>query len=179
METSKINWQPIHLEDDRVKLVPLTESDFDRLYAVASDPLLWQQHPAKSRFQREVFQLFFEGALASGTSFLIVDKVSGTVIGSTRYYDYQAKQSAVGIGFTFLAIPYWGGPYNRSAKTMLLGYAFQYVDKVFFHIGATNIRSQVAISRLGAIKTEEVEFEVEGKKLPHYVYVIEKQEWGK
>ena len=49
--------QPI-LESHKVRLVPLQESDFERLYQVASDPLVWEQHPNKNRFEREVFKIF-------------------------------------------------------------------------------------------------------------------------
>jgi RimJ/RimL family protein N-acetyltransferase len=49
--------QPI-LEIHKVRLVPLRESDFERLYQVASDPLVWEQHPNKNRFQKDIFRNF-------------------------------------------------------------------------------------------------------------------------
>ena len=48
--------QPKHLQNELIKLVPLHENDFEELYEVASDPLVWEQHPNKLRYQREVFQ---------------------------------------------------------------------------------------------------------------------------
>ena len=53
-----MNLQPT-LENENVKLVPLQETDFERLYDVASDPLIWEQHPNKDRYKREIFQTFF------------------------------------------------------------------------------------------------------------------------
>ena len=173
----EINWQPENLENELVKIVPLNESDFNKLYKVASDPLIWEQHPAWDRYKKEVFQLFFDGAVSGKTAFLIIDKKTDKIIGSTRYYDYSQGNSSIAIGYTFLAKEYWGGQYNQSAKKLLLNYAFQFVDKVYFHIGTTNIRSQLAIKKIGAIKLKEVNFENNGQQLPHFEFVIEKQTW--
>lgn len=176
MTSFNVNWQP-SLENNLVKLVPLTIGDFDLLFEVAADPLIWEQHPARDRYKREVFQTFFDAAVSSRTAFLIVDKKTNEVIGSTRYYDFKPETSSVAIGYTFLACAYWGGAFNHSVKKLLLEYAFQYIDKVYFHIGSTNVRSQKAIERIGAIKIAEVNFDLNGKKLPHYEYVIEKEDY--
>ncbi len=73
------------LENDEVKLLSLQESDFKRLYEVASDPEIWTQHPNKNRCERELFFNFFEGTMMSVGAFLILDKASGEVAGSTRF----------------------------------------------------------------------------------------------
>jgi len=166
MET--INWQPTHLEDGLVKLVPLTANDYERLYRVAADPLIWEQHPSWDRYKENVFREYFNGAVESRTAFLIVDKASNEVIGSTRYYDY--KDDSVAIGFTFLAKEFWGGKYNKAVKKLMIDYAFGFVDKIIFHIGATNLRSQIATGRLGAVKTGE--FVADGK--PSVEFTLEK-----
>ena len=177
MENTTPNWQPTNLETDILKLAPLTVSDFDALFEVASDPLIWEQHPTKDRYKKEVFQLFFDGAVASKTAFLIIDTGTNKLIGSSRYYDYRPEQSSIAIGYTFLNRDYWGGTYNKSSKKILLNYAFQYVDKVYFHIGATNGRSQKAILNIGAHKIGEVDFDHYGQKVLHYEYVILKKDW--
>lgn len=173
----KFSIQPL-LENEQAKLIPLKEDDFEELYHVASDPEIWKQHPNKNRYQREVFQTFFEGALQSKGAFKIIDKKSNDVIGSTRFYEYNSKDNSIFIGYTFYATACWGKGYNLSVKKMMLDYIFKYVTKVIFHIGAENIRSQVAISRLGAIKTgeEEVTYFGESPKL-NFVYTITKSEW--
>ena len=58
----------------------------------------------------------------------------------------------------------------------MLDYAFQYVDKVYFHIGAQNIRSQKAIEKIGAIKVDEFEVAYYGEpsKL-NFIYLINKK----
>lgn len=167
------------LENDIILLSPLAETDFELLFAAASDPKIWEQHPNKDRWKREVFQLFFEGALQSKGAYKIIDKASNKVAGSTRFYDYDEKENSILIGYTFYATEYWGKGNNYAVKAMMLDYVFQFVDRVYFHIGANNIRSQIAIGRLGAKKVDEQEVAYFGEppKL-NYVYAIEKQEWA-
>ena len=178
MTATTVNWQPQHLEDNVVKLVPLAEKDFESLFKVAADPLIWEQHPANDRYKREVFQQFFDGAIASKTSFLIIDKPSNEIIGATRYYDYQPGNSGIAIGYTFLVRKCWGGQFNKSAKRLLLNYAFQFVDKVYFHIGATNLRSQLAIKKFGAAKVNELYIDNNGQSQFYFEYLIRKEDWN-
>ncbi len=177
MTKTIINWQPENLEDSIVRLTPIAQSDFENIYHVASDPLIWELHPSKDRYRREVFQLYFDSAISSNTAFLILDKSTDKIIGSTRYYDYQPDNSSIAIGYTFLARQYWGGLYNKSSKKLLLNYAFQFVDKVYFHIGVTNLRSQSAITKIGATKVNEVVLDNNGQEQLHYEYLIQKQDW--
>ena len=178
MTSTTVNWQPTTLENELVKLVPLTEHDFDRLYAVAADPLIWAQHPSSDRYQESVFRDFFEGALASKTAFVIIDKSSGQAIGSTRFYDHKENES-IAIGFTFLARQYWGGRYNKAVKDLMINYAFKYVEAVIFHIGATNLRSQIATMRFGAVKTGELFTQEQNGQRLSYEYTLKKQDWQK
>jgi len=177
MTNSVFNLQPVILENDLIKIMPLTKNDFEKLYQVASDPLIWEQHPEKDRYKREVFQSFFNGAVNSESSFLIFEKRTNKLIGSTRYYDHDPLKSKIAIGFTFLARKYWGGQYNRAMKCLLLDYAFQNIESVRFHIGATNIRSQKAILKIGARKISEMYLDLNGIKLLHFEYEIKKQDW--
>lgn len=172
-----MNIQPI-LETGEIKLCPLLATDFEPLYAVASDPAIWLQHPNKDRWRKDVFSSFFEGALQSKGAFKIVDKLSGDVLGSSRFYDLNEQDSSIFIGYTFYAVEYWGKGINHAVKTLMLNYAFQFVSKVYFHIGATNIRSQISIGRLGAVKVgeQEVTYFAELPKL-NFVYEISRTNW--
>ncbi|MFT3682618.1 MAG: GNAT family N-acetyltransferase [Ferruginibacter sp.] len=169
--------QPVHLENELVRIIPLTATDFERLYAIASDPLIWEQHPASNRYKEEVFRIYFDSAVAAGTAFLIFEKSSGTLIGCTRYYDHNTERSSIAIGYTFLARQYWGGLYNQSVKKLLIDNAFQFADAVIFHIGACNIRSQKAIEKTGAHKTGEFFSESNGKQLLNFEFTIHKKDW--
>lgn len=173
----KINTQP-QLENEKVILYPLQEKDFDDLYAVAADPKIWEQHPNKNRWKVEVFKTFFDGAIQSNGAFKIVDKANGNTIGCTRFYDYNEKEKEILIGYTFYAIAYWGKGFNHAVKTLMLDYIFQFVTKVYFHVGASNLRSQIAIGKLGTTKIDEQEVTYFGE-LPklNYIYSLTKTEW--
>ena len=168
--------QPI-LEDDILLALPLKEEDFELLFMAAADPLVWDQHPNKNRYQRSEFLNFFKGAMQSGGAFAIVDKVSNEIIGSSRYYDLNASEKSIFIGYTFFAKKYWGKNYNHSLKKLMIIHAFKFVDTIYFHIGATNFRSQRSIEKLGAIKIDEqlVEYFGEEPRM-NFVYEIQKIE---
>jgi RimJ/RimL family protein N-acetyltransferase len=172
-----MNLQPF-LENDTIQLIPLQASDFEALYHVASDPLIWEQHPNKNRYQKAIFQNFFDGALLSKGAFVIVDKETNAIIGSTRFYDWNSEEKSVLIGYTFYGRNYWGSKYNPMIKKMMLDYAFQFVDHVYFHVGTENIRSQIAMERLGAIKVREINIAYHGEheKL-NFEYLISKSDW--
>jgi RimJ/RimL family protein N-acetyltransferase len=170
-----MSWQPDYLEDDIIKILPLKESDFESLYQVASDPLIWEQHPAKNRCEREVFRQFFDDAINTKSAFVIQDKKSQKLIGSTRFYDFDSEDSSIALGYTFLSREFWGGEYNKLVKKLLLDYAFQFVDKVYFHIGETNFRSQAAIKKIGAKQDGVLVFDLSGNKSSHLKFVIHKE----
>lgn len=171
-----LNWQPQHLQNELVALFPLREEDFDDLYTVASDPLVWEQHPNKLRYQREVFRNFFEGAMLSQGAFLIRHKTTNEIVGCSRFYDYNENQKSVLIGYTFIGRAFWGNGYNKALKKLMLEYAFQFVNKVYFHIGACNIRSQKAIAKIGALKVDEFEVEYYGEEPKlNFVYEITRE----
>lgn len=173
MESTQVNWKPDNLEDELIQLVPIVETDFERTFEAAADPLIWEQHPSKDRYKRESFQQYFDDAINSKTAFLIIDKSNSQIIGSTRFYNYKPEESSIAIGYTFLTRQYWGGQYNKAAKKLLIDYAFNFVDKVYFHIAASNIRSQMAILKIGAKKVNEIDFDIQGQKILHFEYVID------
>jgi RimJ/RimL family protein N-acetyltransferase len=143
--------QPV-LRGKLLELRPLREADFDALYAVASDPLVWEQHPESDRYQEEVFREFFREALASGGALVATDLETGRVVGSSRFYGYDEASSEVEIGWTFLARSHWGGLYNGEMKRLMLRHAFRYVDTVVFLVGPLNVRSQRALEKIGAVR---------------------------
>jgi RimJ/RimL family protein N-acetyltransferase len=135
-----------------LELRPLNPADFGDLFAVASDPLIWEQHPSKDRYQEEVFKGFFRGALYSGGAFAVIDLRDGRIIGSSRFHGYDEAKSEVEIGWTFLARSHWGGSYNREMKHLMLRHAFQFVNSVIFVVGPQNFRSQKALEKIGAVR---------------------------
>jgi RimJ/RimL family protein N-acetyltransferase len=145
-----------HLKGELLELRPLATDDWDELFAVASDPLIWEQHPEQDRYTENVFRIFFKEALESGGAFVIIDRQTQHIIGSTRFYGYDPEKSEIEIGWTFLARKYWGGRYNAEMKRLLLNHAFKFVQSVVFFVGEDNVRSQKAMEKVGAIKVETV-----------------------
>jgi RimJ/RimL family protein N-acetyltransferase len=173
------NLQPTYLESQLIKLIPLQEDHFEQLYSVASDELLWEQHPNKNRYKRDVFQTFFDGAMQSKGAFLVLETQTGETIGSSRFYDYDQESNSILIGYTFIGRKFWGKGYNKELKKLMMNYAFQYVSKIIFHIGATNFRSQKAIEKIGAIKIDEFEVEYFGEESKlNYIYQISKENYN-
>ena len=143
--------QPV-LKGELLGLRPLRPEDFHDLYAVASDPLIWEQHPIKDRYKEEVFKGFFREALESGGALIAIDSKDGQVIGSSRFHGYDKEKSEIEIGWTFLARSHWGGIYNREMKQLMLRHAFQFVNSVIFLVGPQNLRSQRAMEKIGGVR---------------------------
>ena len=161
------------LKGNLIELRPLRLEDFEALSQAAGDPLIWEQHPEKDRYKPEVFRKFFDGAMESKGGFAIVERKSGRIIGSSRYYEYNTDRREVMIGFTFLERAFWGGPYNRELKSLMLDHAFRYVDRVIFQVGENNLRSQRALEKIGARFLSKIEIPgSNGSMVPCVVYVI-------
>jgi len=143
--------QPV-LKNELIELRPLAAEDFDALYAVASDPLIWEQHPARDRYELTVFQKFFRESLVSGGALIAIDPKTRQVIGSSRFHGYDERKRVIEIGWTFLARSYWGGRYNGEMKRLMLQHAFQFVDSVVFLVGPQNRRSQRAMEKIGGVR---------------------------
>jgi RimJ/RimL family protein N-acetyltransferase len=143
--------QPI-LRGELLGLRPLQPLDFHDLYAVASDPLIWEQHPIKDRYKEKVFKGFFREALESGGALIATDAKNGEIIGSSRFHGYDKQKSEIEIGWTFLARSRWGGICNREMKQLMLRHAFKFVNSVIFLIGPQNLRSQRAMEKIGGVR---------------------------
>jgi len=131
-------------------LRPLRSDDFAALYGVASDPLMWELHPSRDRYQEPVFRKFFEQGLACGGALLATDVATGQVIGTSRFDRYDESKSEIEIGWTFLARSHWGGAYNGEMKQLMLVHAFRFVARVVFVVGPDNLRSRRALEKIGA-----------------------------
>jgi RimJ/RimL family protein N-acetyltransferase len=139
------------LDGELLCLRPLRTADFPDLYAVASDPLIWELHPSNDRYKEEVFAEFFREAMESGGAFAAIDSKTGQIIGSSRFHGYDREKSEIEIGWTFLSRAYWGGIYNREMKQLMLRHAFQFVNHVVFQVGPQNFRSRRALEKIGAV----------------------------
>jgi RimJ/RimL family protein N-acetyltransferase len=168
------DFQP-KLIGDTLVLRPLLASDLDGLCMAAADPFIWEQHPSPQRYQREIFEKeFFSGALASGSAFVIEERNTGRIIGSSRYYDWQPDTQEIAVGFTFLIRDHWGGNTNSELKSLMLQHAFQWANRVWFHIGKNNWRSRKGTEKIGARFSHENKREIGGTVHEYAFYVIDK-----
>ena len=174
-----MNRQPV-LTGERLLLRPLRADDWDALYAVASDPLIWELHPAHDRWQEPVFRAYFTNALALGGAVAVIDRASGAIIGSSRWQGYNpADGGSVEIGWTFLARSHWGGAINRELKRLMLAHALQSVARVDFRVGAANLRSRRAMEKIGGHLSDRAEqVEMAGSKVDHVIYEITRKSFA-
>ena len=166
------------LHNDLIRLEPLAAGDLEQLYAVAADPLIWEQHPNPNRYQRAAFENYFKGAIESGGAFRVIDQATGETIGSSRFCSHNKVEKTIDIGYTFIARSRWGGGYNRAMKTLMLDHAFGFVDRVIFQVGINNKRSRAAMVKLGAVHIGDAEVSYYGEASTHNViYAIDRADW--
>jgi N-acetyltransferase len=165
------------LAGDSITLRPLLADDFEALHVAASDPLIWEQHPDPLRFEREAFRVkFFDPAVACKMAYVVVDNATGQLVGSSRYYEYDADKGEIAIGFTFLRRDQWGGTANREMKALMLDHAFASdISRVWFHVGKSNMRSRKAMEKIGGQFSHEGIKELAGMKIDYVFFTIDKQ----
>jgi N-acetyltransferase len=171
-----IELQPV-LQGATLTLRPLSPDDFDALYAVASDPLIWEIHPEPTRWQQAVFRKFFDAGIESKGAFVIIDRATSRIIGSSRYYEWTPETREVAIGFTFLARSHWGGATNREMKTLMLEHIYQWADTVWFHVGQQNWRSRKAMEKIGGQLSHYAPVDVAGVPHEYAYYKIERPKY--
>jgi RimJ/RimL family protein N-acetyltransferase len=163
-----------HLSGDLVELRPLVPEDWDGLFAVASDPKIWEQHPQSNRYQPDVFRQFFQNALDSGGALVAIDRATQRIIGSSRFVWHDKPNRTIEIGWTFLACTHWGGRYNGEMKRLMIAHAFGFADRIVFIVGPDNRRSRKAVERIGATLTDRRErgTAADGRAIEQVVYEI-------
>ncbi|MEO0464368.1 MAG: GNAT family N-acetyltransferase [Pseudomonadota bacterium] len=165
------------LEGERLQLRPLCADDWEALFALASDPAVWEQHPIHDRWREDVFRGFFDDALAQGGALAVLHKASGELIGTSRFRGNEPDDpdgvGCVEIGWTFIAPRWWGRGINQEMKRLMLDHAFQYVERVEFRVGETNYRSRIALEKIGAERTSRSDLDrYQGKRVLDLIYEI-------
>lgn len=174
---SKLNLQP-NLENEFIILRPLLESDFDDLYEVAKDPMIWEQHPSHNRYTLEVFTVYFNDSIKSKGALVILDKLTNKIIGSSRFQIIDTTDQAIEIGWSFLSRNYWGGKYNKYVKDLMMNHAFRFVKDIIFYIGKNNFRSQKSVQKIGAERLTDTKYSHLIKKDENvYSFRMRKEDW--
>ena len=167
------------LHGTRIALRPLAAADWEALFAVAADPLIWAVHPAHDRWQEPVFRRFFDEALASGGGLVATDPATAEVIGFSRYDRARVEPGEIEIGWTFLARSYWGGAANAEMKRLMIAHALKSFDRTVFLVGDTNVRSRRAMEKIGGRLTERTQdTELAGRTIRHVIYVVDHDDFA-
>lgn len=161
-----------------LRLRPLQAGDLEPLHEVANDPSLWAGHPATNRYQRVVFEPYFETLLASRATLVATLIDTGQIIGCSRFYTPPEEDQGISIGYTFLGRAWWGGAFNHDMKALMLAHAFEHVDHVWLHIDPANLRSQRATQKLGAFKVGEGPLNMAGKQGVWQTWRLEQTAWA-
>ncbi len=143
------------LENNKIRLEPLTLEHADALAKLVTDGELWKLN-ITSAPRPEDSQAYIETALntADRIAFAVIDKATNTFIGTTSYYNISPEIQRLEIGYTFYGQSYWRTYVNSNCKLLLLTYVFETLTwkTVGWQTDNLNVRSQQAIERLGAKK---------------------------
>ncbi|WP_192560579.1 GNAT family N-acetyltransferase [Pseudomonas allokribbensis] len=160
-----------------LRLKPLSESDFEGLFLAASDPHIWAGHPASDRYERPVFEAYFAARLATGKTLAVIDIDSGLIVGMSSYYTPPDLPDSIAIGYTFLVRAKWGGETNRELKQLMVEHAFKAYDTVYLHIAPSNIRSQKAAMKIGAVHLYDAELTLSTTQAWCKCYGLTRSQW--
>ena len=147
---------PVILEGRHTRLEPLTPSHKEALVTAAADGELWNSTvtivPNRDNVTGYVEAALTAQAQGSELPFVIVQKTTGRVVGTTRFYDIQPDQKNAAIGYTWVASSAQRTVVNTEAKLLLLAHAFENWGcvRVEFITDVLNEQSRAAIIRLGA-----------------------------
>ncbi|MFJ9463637.1 GNAT family N-acetyltransferase [Viridibacillus arvi] len=150
--------EDIQLLGEHVLLVPLKDSHLEGLYLAGQFQEIWTYTSAEIRsiedMKQYIKQALNEKINGTQNPFVIIEKKTNQIIGSTRFLDIDCQHKRLEIGFTWLTPTKWRTPINTECKYLLLKFAFEQlsVNRVQIKTDHENKRSQAAIERLGAKK---------------------------
>lgn len=176
-----LDLQPV-LQSKTLLLRPLENSDFAQLFNIASDRLLWEQHPNPDRYKKIEFEKWFTAAIESKGTMVAIDigNSDSIIVGTSRfyrsYYTWQADNNEIAIGYTFIQRSLWGSGTNIELKKLMLNYAFHHIKIVWLHVGANNIRSQKAVEKIGAKYSHRQMIEMADEPIEYIFYKMYKSD---
>ena len=150
--------EPVDLVGEHVALVPMEDAHVDDLYDAGRSPEIWPYMPMQVGGRDDMVRLVRDAlrARAQGQElpFVIRDRRSGRIVGSTRFLDITPAHRNIEIGWTWLEPAVWRTPINTECKYLLTRHCFETLKmiRVQLKTDARNTRSQRAIERLGAVR---------------------------
>src|SRR3981081_2401409 len=91
-----------------ITIRPIAAEDWTDLFAAGADPEIWRVHPVPDRYTEAGFRKFFDSAVNSKMSFVFVDRATGRLVGSSRYYGYQPEAGEIAMRRSILASRHTG-----------------------------------------------------------------------
>jgi RimJ/RimL family protein N-acetyltransferase len=150
--------EPVTLENDFVRLDPISEEHREPLRRAGDDPELWRY--ARANQDGRNYDSYFDHTLRVAASsenrpFAVFSKTRAAYVGGTRFHDIDRLHKHAAIGSTWYAKSEWSGPVNPSCKLLLMSHIFDTLEwiRAEFRVDARNARSRGAVLKLGA--TEE------------------------
>jgi RimJ/RimL family protein N-acetyltransferase len=142
------------LESEKLMLRPMGKGDFTDLLALASLPDMWRffTHDLSTE---EGFSNWAEPAFdKSRLQFVVIDKLSGSIAGSTAFGNYSSRDKRIEIGWTWLGKEFQGTGINHEMKKLMLSYCFELLDleRVEFKTDVLNIQARKALRNINAIE---------------------------
>ena len=178
----------IILENNRVLLRKYHPFDGAQLQHIVYDEDIWRFMPTKISNQEEleVWQQTVENGYSTGTryTFIIIDKATGKIAGSTSYGNISDTDKRLEIGWTWLSKEFRGAGLNRHCKFLLLQYAFEELkyERVELKTDVLNTRSRKAMLKIGATEEGVLRSHTlmhDGRRRDTIYYSILRPEWYK
>ncbi|MGW0664070.1 GNAT family N-acetyltransferase [Streptodolium elevatio] len=179
---------PAVLENDHVRLQPVTEADREGLRAVAMDPDIWRYFVSAVE-NEEDFKLFFDTCLADQAAgrrvvFIVTDKASGRIAGSMSYGNMAEADARLEIGWSWLGRDFRGQGVNRWAKYLLLQHAFEDLgaERVEFKTDILNEQARRGLRNIGAVEEgtlRSFNYMPGGRRRDAIFYSVLRAEWPK
>ncbi|MCC9135519.1 GNAT family N-acetyltransferase [Pontibacter silvestris] len=176
----------IVLGNNLVQLRPFSPKDLEQLKSLAFDENIW--HYMTNRISNmEELDTWGKAAVQDRQqqkryTFVVVDKTTGKLAGSTSYGNISVRDSRLEIGWTWLGRSYQGSGLNRQCKFLLLQYAFEVLqfERVELKTDVLNTRSRKAILKIGATEEGVLRNHTlmqDGRRRDTIYYSILKPEW--
>lgn len=148
---------PTILEGTTIELIPLEKEHLEELYTAAADKELWANIPSDCS-DKELFYKNYEFALSERENgnqypFVIRNKQTKRLIGSTRFFEIYPSDRKLEIGWTWITKEFWGTTVNLESKLLLLTYCFETLktNRVQLKTKDNNFRSRKAIEKIGGV----------------------------